>query len=161
MMKVIIGISLFIFNVYAFAEGNEPNGFRELKWEDSINKYKDVMHLTSDDNKPSKFYTKENDDMSYGSVKLKSIAYVFYKGKFSSVIFQTNKSASYSKQLLEMFKKTFGKPVYSNKYTKKFQWKGDSTNVSLKCYSTSHKCSVIFDSVAMSNLKKTDNTKNK
>ena len=121
MKKVIIGISLFVFNVYALAKELDPNGFREMKWEDSISKYKDALHLTADENKPSKFYTKENDDMSYGNINLKSIAYVFYKGKFSSVIFQTNKSASYSKQLLEMFKKTYGKPVYSNKYTKKFR----------------------------------------
>ena len=159
MKKVIIGISIFIFNFHAFANGFESSGFRDMKWEEPISKYKDVMQLTSEENKLRKFYTKNNDEMSYGNIKLSSISYIFYRGKFSSVIFQTNKSTLYSKQLFNMFEKAFGKPAYSNKYTKKFQWKGASTNVSLKCYSSSHKCSVIFDSVAMSNIKMADGVK--
>jgi len=157
MKKLLIGVLVFSFNVSTFSFENKSNGFRELKWEESITKYKNVMHLTSESGKPRKFYVRKSDEMSFGDLTLTSIIYVFYKGKFSSAIIQTDKSVTNLRQALSQLKKKFGKPFYANKYTNKYRWKDQTTVIQLKCYSSSHKCSIIYNSVAMSNLKKIDN----
>ena len=156
MKKLLIGVLVLSFNVSTFANANESNGFRKIKWEESITRYKNVMHLTSDEGKPRKFYVIKNNEMSFGEITLTSIIYVFYKGKFSSVIIQTDQSVTNLSQALSQLKKKFGKPFYANKYTNKYRWKDRTTAIQLKCYSSSHKCSIIYNSVAMSNLKKTD-----
>ena len=53
MKKLLIGVLVFSFNVSTFA--NEYNGFRKIKWENSIAKYKNVMRLTSENEKSKKF----------------------------------------------------------------------------------------------------------
>lgn len=151
MKKLLIGILVFSFNVSVFAK---ENGFRKIKWEDSISRYENIMQLTSENDKDRKFYIIEDDDMSFGDISLTSIIYIFYKGKFSSVILQTDQSATNLKQVLIKLKNKFGKPLYENKYTNKYRWQGETTAVNLKCYSSSHKCSITYNSVAMSNRKK-------
>ena len=157
MKKLLIGVLVFSFNVSTFANENKSNGFRKIKWEESITKYKNVMHLTSDEGKPRKFYVIKNDDMSFSDdITLTSIIYIFHEGKFSSVILQTDQSATNIKQVLIELKKKYGGPSYANKYTNKYRWKNMTTTIDLKCYPSSHKCSINYNSVAMSNLKKTD-----
>ena len=95
--------------------------------------------------------------MLWNDINLTSISYVFYKDKFSSVIIQTDRSSDNSKKTVNIFKNIFGKPFYSNKYINKFKWKNESTIVNLKCFASSHKCSMIYNSVAMGKLEKTDN----
>ena len=156
MKKLLIGILVFSFNVSAFA--NEYNGFRKIKWEESISKYKNVMRLTSADEKSKKFYVREDEDMSFSDdIMLTSIVYVFYEGKFSSVVLQTDQSATNIKQVLIELKKKYGEPSYTNKYINKYRWKNMTTTINLKCYSSSHKCSINYNSIAMNNPKKTDN----
>lgn len=153
MKKLLVGILVFSFNISTFA--NE-NGFRKIKWEDSISRYENIMQLASDNGNDSdrKFYFIEDDEMSFGDVSLTSIVYIFYKGKFSSVILQTDQSATNLKQVLIKLKNKFGKPLYENKYTNKYRWQGETTAVNLKCYSSSHKCSITYNSVAVINRKK-------
>ena len=157
MKNFIIVILVFSFNASALSKEKEFHGFGKIKWGESIRKYKNVMQLTSDISKPEKYYIRKNDEMSFGDITLTSVIYLFYKGKFSSVIVQTDKSVTNSSQVLTMLKKKFGKPSYTNKYTNKYRWKDSKTAISLKCYSSSHKCSIIYNSVVMSNHKKKEN----
>lgn len=157
MKNLLIGVLVFSFNVSIFAKENESDGFGGIKWEEPISKYNKIMKLTSDDGLPKKFYSRKNENMSFGEIKLSSVIYIFYKGKFSSVIFQTDQSVTNLTQVLIELKNIFGKPSYSNKYIHKYRWKNETTTVYLKCYPSSHKCSITYNSVAMSNLKKTDN----
>ena len=155
MKNLIIIVLLFSFNAYA--DENKFTGFGKIKWGASIKKYKNVMRLTSDNGKPSKYYVRKDDEMSFGDIGLTSITYIFYKGKFSSAIIQTDKTITKTSQILNKLKKKFGEPSYKNVFTNKYRWKDSTTAVSLKCYSTSHKCSIIYNSVVMSELKKADN----
>jgi len=154
MKKLLIGVLLFSFNTYTFSKSFESNGFRNIKWQESISKYEAVMHLTSEKGSAKKFYVKENDKMFLGNITLSSIIYIFYNGKFSSVVIQTDQSVTNLSQVLIELKKKFGKPFYANKYINKYRWKNENTTVSLKCYSSSHKCSIKYDSIIMRNLEK-------
>ena len=157
MKKLLIAVLVFTFSVSAFANKNEYNGFRKIKWKESITKYNNIMRLASEDKKSKKFYVIEDDDMSFSEdISLTSIIYVFYKGKFSSVILQTDQSATNIKKVLIELKKKYGEPSYANKYTNKYRWKDQATAIDLKCYSSSHKCSIIYNSIAMNNLRKTN-----
>ena len=158
MKKLLIGILIFSFNASCFSKTDESNGFRQIKWQSSISIYENVMHLTSEQGSEKKFYTIDNDEMSLGKASLSSIVYIFYKGKFSAVSVQTDSSAKNVKQVLVELKKVFGKPLYANKYINKYRWKNKNTIVSLKCYSSSHKCSIKYKSTKMNKLEK--NNKN-
>ena len=160
MKNIIIAVLVFSFSASTFAKENKikSNGFGEIKWGESIAKYKKVMQLTSDNRKPRKYYIRKDDEMSFGDTTLASITYIFYKGRFSSVIIQTEKSIN-TKEFLNKLTRKLGKPSSSNKYTNKYRWKNSTTAVSLKCYPNSHKCSVIYTSVVMNKLKKADENK--
>lgn len=157
MINYIIVVLVFSFSSSVFAVDKTFNGFGKIKWGESIKKYKKVMQLKSDNTNPEKYYVRKNDVMFLDDISLTSITYVFYKGKFSSAIIQTDKLATNSKQIVNIFKKKYGKPYYKNMYTNKFLWKDTANAVALKCYSSSHKCSAIYNSVVMSDLKKADN----
>lgn len=154
MKKLLIGVLVFSFNVTAFSKEGKVDGFREIKWGESITRYKDIFRLTSDSNNPKRFYVRNNDEMLFGEISLTSIIYVFYKNKFSSVIIQTDRSAINLTQTFIELKKKLGKPYYKNKYNKKYLWKNEKTMVSLKCYASSHKCIINYISVAMDKLVK-------
>ena len=155
-MKMIIGILVFLSSAILHADNNQ-NGFGLMEWGEPIGKYKDVLHLTSEDNKLKKFYTVVNDQMLLDDIKLSSISYIFYKNKFSSVVIQTERASNNLTKALSVLKNQFGSPFYVNKYTNKYRWKNDFTTVDLKCFASSHKCSMIYHSVAMSDLEKSDN----
>lgn len=157
MKKIVIGILVLSFSVNLHANENNLSGFGKIKWEESIKKYKSVMRLTSEIEKPRKFYVKENDEMFFGEVKLASISYIFYKDKFSSVVIHTERSAGNSKKILNIIKNKFGNPTYANKYTNKYRWENEFTNIALKCFASSHTCSIIYNSAVMSKLEKADN----
>lgn len=159
MKKLLIGIFFFSFYSSAFSNKNEINGFGGISWGKSITKYKKIMQLTSDERKSKKFYVRKNEKMSFGDIELVSVIYVFYKGKLSSVILQTGKSSTNFKQTISLLKMKFGKPVYKNIITKKYRWKNKTTTVDLKCFSSSHKCSIIYNSVENSRVE--DNKNNK
>ena len=157
MKKLVIGILVFSFSVVLFAADHNSNGFGNIKWGESIKKHKDIMHLTSEKDKLKKFYVLNSDELLWGDINLSSISYVFYKGKFSSVAIQTDRSSYNLKKIINSLKDKFGKPFYSNKYINKFKWKNESTLVNLKCFASSHKCSIIYNSVVMNELEKSDN----
>ena len=157
MTKIVIGILVFSFSVVILAADHNSNGFGNITWGESIKKHKDIMHLTSEKDKLKKFYVLNSDELLWGDINLSSISYVFYKDMFSSVAIQTDRSSYNLKKIINRLKNKFGEPFYSNKYINKFKWKNESTIVNLKCFSSSHKCSIIYNSVAMSKLEKDDN----
>ena len=134
MKKLVIGILVFSFSVALLAADHNLNGFENIKWGESIKKYKNIMHLTSEKDKLKKFYVINNDELLWGDINLTSISYMFYKDKFSSVIIQTDKSSYNIKKIINIFNDLYGKPFYSNKYINKFKCKNESTIVSLKCF---------------------------
>ena len=154
MKKLVIGILVFSFSAVLFAADHNLNGFGNIKWGDHIKKYKNIMHLISEKDKLKKFYVIKSDEMLWNDINLTSISYVFHKDKFSSVIIQTDSSSDNLKKIVNIFNNIFEKPFYSNKYINKFKWKNESTIVNLKCFASSHKCSMIYNSVAMSELEK-------
>lgn len=156
MKNLLIGTLVFIFSFSVLAANSEPDGFRKIKWEEPISKYKGVMRLIEGKGTPNKYYVRKNDKMSIGDVKLKNIGYGFYKDKFSGVVISTEKSVSNSTQLLNILEKKFGKAYQANKYIKEYYWSGQTATIYMKCNSYSRICTLVFSSVAMSDLKKAD-----
>lgn len=94
-MKILlVWILVCSFNTFILADENTLNGFRDLKWGEPITKYENVMQLTSESGKLKNFMLAKNEEMLFDDVMLASISYVFYDGRFSSAIIQTDKSAS-------------------------------------------------------------------
>src|ERR1044071_5376805 len=58
-------------------------GFRDLKFEQAIESCKTMVVLEDDGD--MKFYTRQDDLLEQGGIKLKSIEYGFYKGKLACV----------------------------------------------------------------------------
>ena len=154
MKKILIGMLVFSFSTSIFSEVKSFDGFRDIKWQQPIKKYKDVMRLTSESEGDKRFYARNSDELYYGDVALASITYVFSKGKFFSAIIQTEKDKANFKKILSQLNKEHGKSYYSNKYIRKFRWKNKKTAVDFKCYSKTYKCSIIYHSVIMSKLSK-------
>lgn len=149
MKKILIGILVFSFSASIFSKEKSFDGFRDIKWQQPIKKYKDVMRLTSESEGDKAFYARNSDELYYGDVALASITYVFSKGRFFSAIIQTEKDKTNFKKILKQLNKEHGKSYYSNKYIRKFRWKNKKTAVDFKCYSKTYKCSIIYHSVVM------------
>ena len=154
MKELLIGMLVFSFSASIFSAEKKFDGFRDIKWQKPIYKYKDVMKLTSESGSNKRFYARSSDDLYYDEVALASITYVFSKGKFYSAIIQTGKNKKNLKIILSQLKKEHGKPFYSNRYTSKYRWKDKKTAVDFKCYSKTYKCSIIYHSVVMSKKSK-------
>ena len=67
----------------AFKSGTEPDGFRGIKWGESITALKD-MHQVWDGGE-KKFYERSGDSLEIGGAKLHRIVYTFWQGRFSEV----------------------------------------------------------------------------
>ena len=99
MKKIIIAITLILSNSISSAVVDEPienktetefnlNGFRELKWGDSLSKYKNSFVLFQKGEGVT-LYKRKNEKLSIGSAKITNIVYSFQSDQFTGVIFHT------------------------------------------------------------------------
>lgn len=103
-MKKILSFlfTLFLITNTAFAFPNEPEGFRELKWGDSVktlsNYYPDitlqktlVSHTPSSDNEIFTVYKGTLQNKNLSGIELdKDANFIFYNNKFIGVILESN-----------------------------------------------------------------------
>jgi hypothetical protein len=77
-------------------------------------------------------YTRLNDKLSIGDATLQYLAYIFYDGKFASVMFTSTGTAN-KIALIKIFKEQFGDRGKVNRYQHIYHWRGDKTEIALDC----------------------------
>ena len=101
-------------------------GFRDLKFEQSIESSKDMV-LVEDDG-DLKFYTRTNDRLELGGAKLQRIEYGYYKGKFATVTMSADGEAD-TAALLKALEADYGPGRKSPRNATKYYWFGQKALV--------------------------------
>ena len=134
--------SLLLVHVAIAEEANQPTpgslayldsryGFRDLKFEQSVESSKDMV-LVEDDG-DLKFYTRKNDNLELGGAKLKLIEYGFYKGKFATVTITADGEAD-AAALLKSLETDYGPARKSPRNVTKYYWFGQKVLVDYMSY---------------------------
>jgi len=142
MKNIIIAITLILSNSISSA-ADEPienktetefnlNGFRELKWGDSLSKYKNSFVLFQK-GEGITLYKRKNEKLSIGSAKITNLVYSFQSDQFTGVIFHTegkdNKTAIIE-QLDTKFSKNRRKPSSDDSFV---SWINKNVKAGIRC----------------------------
>jgi hypothetical protein len=115
-----------------FKPGSEPDGFRGIKWGTDISTLKDMDFKTKKG--LITIYTRKGDVLQVGTAQLKYINYIFWDGKLSSIMLETQGEDNYNRLKESTFEK-FGKGRYykSDDYPDDidFMWNGKLTRMGL------------------------------
>lgn len=129
----------------ALAFQNEPSGFRNIEWGADFSHYQSEM--TAHRGAASiDMYSRLNDKLSIGDAKLQYLAYIFYDGKFASVMFTSTGNVN-KIALIKIFKKQFGERGKMNRSKHIYHWHGNKTEIALDCDKPSDGCTGILWSV--------------
>lgn len=110
---------------------NSPDGFRGIKWGAPVSALGKTAQLVEEDKMDeTKFYQKTDEDLTLGGATLSRIAYVFWRGKFTSAIIKCD-SASEFPALKSVAVARFGTPVKPNEFIERYGWLDDNALVSL------------------------------
>jgi hypothetical protein len=101
-------------------------GFRDLKFEQSIETSKDMV-LVEDDG-DLKFYHRKDERLQLGDAKLQQIEYGFYRGKFATVVITAASNAETAAFLRAMVA-DYGAPQKSPRNNNKLYWFGQKVLV--------------------------------
>ncbi len=116
-----------------FKPGFEPDGFRGIKWGTDISTLRG-LELVEDDGL-DKFYKNKEDKMTLGASHLSEIIYLFWNGKFASILIQTSGLENYGHLKDACFEK-FGKGMRTDADQKLdieyYIWEGAITGIDLK-----------------------------
>ncbi|MEZ0295228.1 MAG: hypothetical protein ACAI35_02100 [Candidatus Methylacidiphilales bacterium] len=101
------------------------NGFRGIKFGSALTDLKDLKLV--DDRGVIKTYSKKDDNLAIGTVKLESILYYFLDDKFYGVSLFTDKTPD-SLRLLDTATIAFGNSIKPDKDTEDYFWEGKVSN---------------------------------
>ena len=124
----------FIFSLvfHPIASAEEVMGFRGIKWGDPLPKDGlKVIEKKQFAGKQLTSYKRASDKLDIGSAKVKSITYLFWDGRFYSVVIDCTGGDNY-RALLNAFKERLGSPAKSDD-DDFFAWFGGTTNAYLRC----------------------------
>ena len=116
------------FTVYEPRKG--PDGFRGIKWGTDISTLKDMRYIKTS-LQGTKIYSRKNDTLHIGRVKLERIEYYFSEGEFSDVCILTKGYTNWTRLEEAVFEK-FGFDYQDNDYIEDYFWSGGITEMSLQ-----------------------------
>lgn len=115
---------LFLGTVF----GEEPEGFRGIKW--GTNKSK-VDGLSCDDEDKQLFYTcTRKEEKKIGDIKVKAILYGFYKGQFAGAIISF-KGFSNFVSLKGALTEKYGQGKRPNQFLEEYTWRFENVNIQM------------------------------
>jgi hypothetical protein len=130
---------------------NEPDGFRNIKWDTDISTLKDMIII--ENSEPAelwlsdmKAYRKKNDELKIGDAKLESVAYLFHKDKFEGAFIVFYGSSNWDTLKEATFEK-FGKGMQTNKFKEEYIWIGNKTVALLYYYEITEKGFLMINSM--------------
>lgn len=116
-MKYIYLSILLLISSQIFGQGlkvlNERYGFRDAKFEMSIESFPNFIKLYDD--KYADAYINSNENLKIGDYTVKGIFYMFYKGKLSQIIIFTEGYTN-TLGLLSILQQAYGSGYNSDKY---------------------------------------------
>ncbi len=127
MKKIIFLLFLVYVNFYGLAQNtadlDEKNGFREMKFGDSISNYKDMIPVSHSKDSSVIFYRKRNDKLTIAKNYTASVIYAFYKGHFFLVKIKidTREGSTY---LLHEMQNKYGKGFKNYPEREQYIWSG-------------------------------------
>ncbi len=136
-MKKIVFVLLLILVLSSVSAANKaiknsPDGFRGIKWGDPISALgKTDGSLYEEPVFGFKYYSKADEDLSFGSAQLSSINYTFWKGQFISVGLRCKTPSDFPAMKAAAIEK-FGKPVKPDNSIEKYTWQDDNVLITLE-----------------------------
>jgi hypothetical protein len=144
-IKVSFSFVVFLcFSLFSplWAFQNEPSDFRGIPWGTFIEDLVDMAYLAGIGEVKS--YKRENDSMVFGSARLSSVSYIFYRGRFCAVHLGFQGVSTFER-IKKGLLKTYGKPYRPGEEMERYFWQGEQVDIALR-YSDepSPKGSVIY-----------------
>jgi len=146
-------ICLLLVTIYIFFCGitiahaefqkNEPNGFRNIKWDASISMYDKEMVFVKKELDTS-YYFRKDDKMSIGACVVDEIFYKFDSKGFIGAQIHARNEDNYMK-LLKVCVDNWGTPKKGVMYY--YQWHGNITKVDCTYNTTTRKIIMFINSV--------------
>ena len=136
-MKKIFLALLLILVSSSFASANKPiknspDGFRGMKWGDPLSALGKTAEFVHEEPVFGfKYYSKTDEDLSFGSAQLSSINYTFWKGQFISVGLRCKTPSDFPAMKAAAIEK-FGKPVKPDNSIEKYTWQDDNVLITLE-----------------------------
>ena len=134
---------------HAIAFQNEPTGFRGIAWDTEFSAVESQMTLVEEGRMNTKYYRRNEDNMSIGGAELSKIVYEFFDGRFSSVIVETKKGTTNRQAIQGAFFAQFGSGSQPNRYMEQWFWHGSTSTVFLRCNRVRDECDAMMRSEAV------------
>lgn len=132
MKKILLAATLILSlcNFKYYGNENEENkyGFRDLKFEASIDSVIGMKLIDSLTDGEMTYYFRKNDTLKIGNYNLQYIHYGFYDKKLAQIIIKTIGYKN-SDGVLEILRYNYGPPLQPNEFEKNFYWKQVSKSV--------------------------------
>lgn len=123
---------------------NEPEGFRNIKWETNLSSIQNIKVLKIDGE--YKECVKTDDILQLKKAKLEKIIYRFFKDQLESVILETKGKENFD-YLKEATIENFGPGIYKNE--NEWVWEGKVTTINLRYIPSEEKGILIMTSEEM------------
>jgi len=117
LMLLIIFVATPVFGLPSFQ--NSPDGFRGIKWGDPPSTLGNYESLSGND-EYMKIYTRPDDKMRLGEVRLYNIYYIFYLDRFMGIHITT--VSEYFSELKDILITQFGEPKQKNPNIEEYTW---------------------------------------
>ena len=108
---------------------NEPSDCRGIEWGiccDELKGFSKVSTQSSLD-----YYTRKNEEMTFGDASLEMVVYVFYEKQFCGAVLNFKSSSNF-----QIIKTTlydwYGKGHQANRYEDKYTWSGTDVTITLE-----------------------------
>ncbi len=143
--RACFGASVFLLVLVlsqpARAFENEPNDCRGIEWGTD---YEEIKGLTKVSTQNSlDYYTRRNDEMTFGDAPLEMVVYIFYKKKLCGAILNFKSAPNFQTIKAALFD-LYGKGYQPNRYDEKYRWAGTNVNITLEYDDITLKGQVVY-----------------
>ena len=153
-LRTLILILALVLSQSAKAFQNEPNDCRGIVWGTDYGELKGLTKVTTQNSLD--YYTRRNDEMTFGDAPLEMVVYVFYEKKFCGAILNFKSSPDFETIKTILFDR-YGKGRQANRYEETYKWYGTSVNITLEYDDITEKGKVIYYYVPIyQKMQKTD-----
>lgn len=151
MKSIMLGAAIGLLTMLL---GADAEGFRDLKWGDSIDQ-KTKIFIVKYKDLPSKSitYTKKNDKLEIATAKLSGIDYSFFDNKFEGVDIKFKGYTNFL-SLKDTLTAKYGEPDRPNQFMDTYYWFGGNTIMGIVYNDISSEGSIFMNNQDLYNQKK-------
>ena len=153
--RLALQAALLITSVSALAFENEPTGFRGIEWGTKFEQVAEQFTQTTA-SQDRVFYQRKGDKLNFGEAVLQDITYMFYKGEFQGVMIRSEAGVQNQHALKDAVTAQFGFGRHPNRYMERVYWFGPVTWISLDCFNSTKRCTLMIRSKAVIDREQAD-----